>query len=98
MSKSSAADEPVRLSSCPYPPVYSLKGMRQIRGGIAIAFPFFGKPQKPEHQALPKHGFARLREWTFDGVEMDDSEAGVRIRMGASFAFSTSSPFILLVR
>ncbi|KAG8857008.1 hypothetical protein FRB96_005938 [Tulasnella sp. 330] len=51
-----------------------------IRGGIAIAFPFFGKPQKPEHQALPKHGFARLREWTFDGV-VTDNEAGISIRM-----------------
>ncbi|KAG8992295.1 hypothetical protein FRB94_011225 [Tulasnella sp. JGI-2019a] len=57
-----------------------LDGSEAIRGGISIAFPFFGKPQKPEHQRLAKHGFARHREWKFDGV-VTDNDAGINIRL-----------------
>ena len=37
-----------------------------IRGGIPVIFPQFG-----ERGALRKHGFARLLDWSFEGVEGD---------------------------
>ncbi len=43
-------------------------GHAAIRGGIPVIFPQFG-----ERGALQKHGFARNREWRFEGV--DDDEA-----------------------
>lgn len=39
-----------------------------IRGGIPVIFPQFG-----ERGPLPKHGFARIREWRFEGVAGDDA-------------------------
>jgi len=39
---------------------------RPIRGGIPVIFPQFGDGP------LPKHGFARIKEWTFLGVGLSD--------------------------
>ena len=39
-------------------------GHAAIRGGIPVIFPQFA-----ERGLLPKHGFARIRAWHFDGVE-----------------------------
>jgi len=55
-----------------------LDGSKPIRGGIPIAFPFFGPPSKEEHKTMSQHGFARSELWTYDGVVMDN-EAGVSV-------------------
>ncbi|QRW19016.1 glucose-6-phosphate isomerase [Rhizoctonia solani] len=51
-----------------------------VRGGIPIAFPFFGPPSKPEHQKMGQHGFARSTVWKWDSVVMDN-ETGVAVRL-----------------
>ena len=43
-------------------------GDAAIRGGIPVIFPQFG-----ERGALRKHGFARSRAWTFDGMHGDEA-------------------------
>lgn len=43
-------------------------GRTAIRGGIPVIFPQFG-----ERGPLQKHGFARSREWRFEGVEGDEA-------------------------
>ena len=43
-------------------------GQAAIRGGIPVIFPQFG-----ERGALRKHGFARSRAWTFDGMHGDEA-------------------------
>jgi len=58
----------------------ALDGTKPIRGGIPIAFPFFGPPTKPEHQSMSQHGFARNQFWVFANVVMDN-EAGVSVRL-----------------
>jgi len=58
----------------------ALDGSKPIRGGIPIAFPFFGPPTKEEHKSMSQHGFARSSVWTFDSVVMDN-EAGVSVRL-----------------
>ncbi|MDO9542234.1 MAG: D-hexose-6-phosphate mutarotase [Kiritimatiellia bacterium] len=48
-----------------------------IRGGIPVVFPQFGAGP------LPKHGFARIRDWTFLGVRSDrngDIEAKLELK------------------
>ena len=45
-----------------------LDGQTAIRGGIPVIFPQFG-----ERGPLRKHGFARTRTWTFDGVHGDEA-------------------------
>ncbi|KAG8905431.1 hypothetical protein FRB99_008977 [Tulasnella sp. 403] len=56
-----------------------LDGTKPIRGGIPIAFPFFGPPSKPEHKTMGQHGFARNSVWTFAGIVMNN-DAGVSVR------------------
>lgn len=43
-------------------------GRTAIRGGIPVIFPQFG-----ERGSLLKHGFARIREWRFDGEEKGEA-------------------------
>ncbi|MFT4178741.1 MAG: D-hexose-6-phosphate mutarotase [Thermomonas sp.] len=43
-------------------------GRAAIRGGIPVIFPQFG-----ERGPLRKHGFARIRTWTFAGIENDEA-------------------------
>ncbi|QRV76169.1 glucose-6-phosphate isomerase [Ceratobasidium sp. AG-Ba] len=57
-----------------------LDGSVQVRGGIPIAFPFFGPPTKPEHSKMGQHGFARSTVWKWDSVVMDN-ETGVSVRL-----------------
>ncbi|KAF8604959.1 galactose mutarotase-like protein [Ceratobasidium sp. AG-I] len=57
-----------------------LDGSKPVRGGIPIAFPFFGPPSKPEHSKMGQHGFARSTVWKFDSVVMDN-ETGVSVRL-----------------
>ena len=38
-----------------------------IRGGIPLCFPWFGP--RPDAPSLPKHGFARLMNWTVKSVQ-----------------------------
>ncbi|CUA77431.1 Putative glucose-6-phosphate 1-epimerase [Rhizoctonia solani] len=57
-----------------------LDGSKPVRGGIPIAFPFFGPPSKPEHQKMGQHGFARSTLWKWDSVVMDN-ETGVAVRL-----------------
>ncbi|KDN50312.1 hypothetical protein RSAG8_01648, partial [Rhizoctonia solani AG-8 WAC10335] len=57
-----------------------LDGSKPVRGGIPIAFPFFGPPSKPEHQKMGQHGFTRSTVWKWDSVVMDN-EAGVAVRL-----------------
>ncbi|KAF8707784.1 Glucose-6-phosphate 1-epimerase, partial [Rhizoctonia solani] len=57
-----------------------LDGSKPVRGGIPIAFPFFGPPSKPEHQKMGQHGFARSTVWKWDSVVMDN-ETGVAVRL-----------------
>ncbi|KAG9128327.1 hypothetical protein FRC07_000835 [Ceratobasidium sp. 392] len=58
-----------------------LDGSKPVRGGIPIAFPFFGPPTKPEHSKMGQHGFARSTVWKWDSVVMDN-ETGVSVRLG----------------
>ncbi|EUC53895.1 glucose-6-phosphate 1-epimerase, partial [Rhizoctonia solani AG-3 Rhs1AP] len=57
-----------------------LDGSKPVRGGIPIAFPFFGPPSKPEHQKMGQHGFARSTVWKWDSVVMDN-DTGVAVRL-----------------
>jgi len=57
-----------------------LDGSKPVRGGIPIAFPFFGPPSKPEHSKMGQHGFARSTIWKFDSVVMD-KEHDVSVRL-----------------
>jgi glucose-6-phosphate 1-epimerase len=41
---------------------------KAIRGGVPICFPWFGA--HPSDSKLPAHGFARTREFRFDGSEL----------------------------
>ncbi|HVY31851.1 MAG TPA: D-hexose-6-phosphate mutarotase [Polyangiaceae bacterium] len=41
---------------------------KAIRGGVPICFPWFGA--HPKDSKLPAHGFARTREFRFDGSEL----------------------------
>jgi glucose-6-phosphate 1-epimerase len=41
---------------------------KAIRGGVPLCFPWFGA--HPRDSALPAHGFARLREFRFEGSEL----------------------------
>ena len=43
-------------------------GQTAIRGGIPVIFPQFS-----ERGLLPKHGFVRIRPWTFAGLDQDDA-------------------------
>ncbi|KAG8688173.1 hypothetical protein FRC09_013072, partial [Ceratobasidium sp. 395] len=54
--------------------------LTQVRGGIPIAFPFFGPPTKPEHSKMGQHGFARSTVWKWDSVVMDN-DTGVSVRL-----------------
>ncbi|KAG8713330.1 hypothetical protein FRC08_013393 [Ceratobasidium sp. 394] len=57
-----------------------LDGSKPVRGGIPIAFPFFGPPTKPEHSKMGQHGFARSTVWKWDSV-VTDNETGVSVRL-----------------
>lgn len=39
---------------------------KAIRGGIPLCFPWFGA--HPQDASKPAHGFARVRDWHFDGM------------------------------
>jgi glucose-6-phosphate 1-epimerase len=49
-----------------------------IRGGVPLVFPWFGA--RLGHPAAPDHGFARIREWTVEGV--DRAGDGVAVTFG----------------
>jgi glucose-6-phosphate 1-epimerase len=44
---------------------------KALRGGIPICFPWFGA--HAERQDFPAHGFARTREFSYQGAALDDS-------------------------
>jgi glucose-6-phosphate 1-epimerase len=50
-------------------------GKKAIRGGIPLVFPQFGPSTSSSTHKLPNHGFARISEWTFDGVTDTSSSA-----------------------
>jgi len=70
----------------------ALDGTKPLRGGIPIAFPFFGPPTKPEHKSMGQHGFARSQKWQFDSVVMDN-DAGVSVRLTLDPTESIQSVF-----
>jgi glucose-6-phosphate 1-epimerase len=41
---------------------------KPLRGGVPLCFPWFGA--HPSNTGLPPHGFARTRDWRFEGSEM----------------------------
>ena len=51
---------------------------KPIRGGIPICWPWFGA--HPTDNDKPSHGFARIAEWTLDGVD-EISEGGAKVAM-----------------
>ncbi|KAG8926788.1 hypothetical protein FRC02_008683 [Tulasnella sp. 418] len=57
----------------------ALDGSKPIRGGIPIAFPIFGPPQREQDKAMSQHGIARSSVWKFDHTVMDN-EAGVSVK------------------
>lgn len=60
-----------------------LDGSKPIRGGIPIAFPFFGPPSREEDKKMGQHGYARGEEWELLKTVMDN-EAGVSVKFGTS--------------
>lgn len=50
---------------------------KALRGGVPICFPWFGP--HPEHKQYPAHGFARTREFTYDGARLSDA-SGVELK------------------
>ncbi|KAG8927330.1 hypothetical protein FRC01_007665 [Tulasnella sp. 417] len=58
-----------------------LDGSKPIRGGIPIAFPFFGPPSRDEDKKMGQHGYARAEEWELLRTVMDN-EAGVSVKFG----------------
>lgn len=60
-----------------------LDGSKPIRGGIPIAFPFFGPPSREEDKKMGQHGYARSEEWELLRTVMDN-EAGVSVKFGMS--------------
>ncbi|KAI9029412.1 galactose mutarotase-like domain-containing protein [Hyaloraphidium curvatum] len=48
-----------------------INGTKAIRGGIPIAWPFFGP--KPE-TGMPQHGFVRVSQWKWNGLIVENDE------------------------
>lgn len=46
---------------------------KPIRGGIPVCFPWFAN--KADDASAPKHGFARIREWRLDALNVLDNGA-----------------------
>lgn len=57
-----------------------------IRGGVPICFPWFGGG--PSGGMVPAHGFARIADWRFEGLEHDDQ--GVTAHYGLDDRRATS--------
>jgi glucose-6-phosphate 1-epimerase len=56
---------------------------KAIRGGVPIAFPWFGP--RTGGQAGPLHGFARIQDWTLEGAELrEDGAVELTFALGAN--------------
>ncbi|KAG9043901.1 hypothetical protein FS837_009024 [Tulasnella sp. UAMH 9824] len=65
-----------------------LDGSKPIRGGIPIAFPFFGPPSREEDKKMGQHGYARGEVWELLRTVMDN-EAGVSVKFGLTYLDKT---------
>jgi N-acetylglucosamine-6-phosphate deacetylase len=60
-----------------------------IRGGVPICFPWFGPlAGRPD---VPRHGFARVSEWSLESVHDDGADVTVRLRLTDSDATRASA-------
>jgi glucose-6-phosphate 1-epimerase len=55
---------------------------KAIRGGVPICFPWFGA--HPAHSYLPAHGFARTREFRFEGSEVRGDNVVAELSLSSS--------------
>lgn len=55
---------------------------KAIRGGVPLCFPWFGA--HPKEQYLPAHGFARTREFRFEGSEMRGDNVVAELSLSSS--------------
>jgi glucose-6-phosphate 1-epimerase len=55
---------------------------KAIRGGVPLCFPWFGA--HPAHAYLPAHGFARTREFRFEGSEMHGDNVVAELSLSSS--------------
>ncbi|QYK00025.1 D-hexose-6-phosphate mutarotase [Shewanella psychrotolerans] len=49
-----------------------------IRGGIPVCWPWFGMNENPQ---WPQHGFARIRLWQLDAVQMQDQAVELKFSL-----------------
>jgi glucose-6-phosphate 1-epimerase len=62
-----------------------------IRGGVPVCFPWFGP--RAGDPAAPPHGFARVKPWTLDGVNVEaDGTAILRLSLRADDTTRTIVP------
>lgn len=57
---------------------------KPIRGGIPLVFPWFGP--RADDPAAPAHGFARTRDWFFEGFSQDGSSSTVEFSLASDEA------------
>ena len=53
--------------------------IQAIRGGIPVCWPRFAEEELNSH--LPRHGFARLSNWTVDNIVVDDTKIEVKLSL-----------------
>lgn len=69
---------------------------KAIRGGIPLCFPWFGAHQSEPQ--LPAHGFARTREWRFEGSEMHGDNVVAELSLVSDAATLSAFPHAFVAR
>lgn len=63
---------------------------KAIRGGVPICWPKFG--DENINSAFPKHGFARMQDWTLENISETDDESLITLNLKQNSHFASILP------